>query len=179
MSYKVRKAPLAENSIIKNALKEIHYEDSYEVLFQSKNQINVEDVYIAFFNSAPKWLEQLMRLRNKLVSAFGLKAPDPDQEELKQFKVEVGNGLGLFKIIDKTDKEILVGEDDKHLNFRVSFLLKQNQLLPVYSYSFLFSSTVFFNNWSGRVYFFFVKPFHKMIVPVMAKSIVKNVVKAR
>jgi hypothetical protein len=177
MAYKVKKAFLPENSIIRNALQEIHYKDCFEIAFKSKNRITVDDIFIAFFQSAPKWLEKLMAFRNRLVGLFGLKAPAPDKKELENFKVEVGNGIGLFKIIDKSDKEILVGEDDKHLNFRVSFFLEQDNLSSNYSYSFIFSTTVFFSHWSGKVYFFFVKPFHRIIVPVMAKSIVRNVVK--
>jgi hypothetical protein len=39
------------------------------------------------------------------------------------FQCEVGERAGLFKVFDKTSNEIVLGENDKHLSFRVSFLI--------------------------------------------------------
>ncbi|HYF03821.1 MAG TPA: DUF2867 domain-containing protein, partial [Patescibacteria group bacterium] len=63
-----------------------------------------------------------------------------------------------------------LGEDDKHLNFRISFLLKENQAKH---YQFILSTVVVINNFTGTVYFLPVKPFHSLIVPDMMRSIVK------
>ena len=67
-----------------------------------------------------------------------------------------------------------MGENDKHLNFKVSILLEK---LEANNKSITISTIVVFNNWFGKLYFFPVKPFHKLIVPIMLKSILKDLEK--
>ncbi|MDD2793674.1 MAG: DUF2867 domain-containing protein [Sediminibacterium sp.] len=108
---------------------------------------------------------------------FGLKTSGKitdRQKMLDNFKCEKGEQLGLFKIFDKTADEIILGEDDKHLNFRVSlFIDKQAEKRT--DINLIISTTVKFNNWFGRIYFLPVRPFHKLIVPTMLKGIIKNI----
>ena len=93
---------------------------------------------------------------------------------LDNFKCEKCEQLGLFKVFDKTDDEIVLGEDDKHLNFRVSlFIDKQSENKT--DKNLIISTTVKFNNWFGRLYFLPVRLFHKLIVPTMLKGIIKNI----
>ena len=76
----------------------------------------------------------------------------------------------------KTENEVILGEDDKHLNFRVSLILNpkgkktENKALIV-------STTVEFNNWFGRLYFLPVRPFHKLIVPTILKGMIRDLEK--
>lgn len=104
---------------------------------------------------------------------LGLKTagePSGRDKELEAFKCEPGEQIGLFKVFDKTDTEVVLGEDDKHLDFRVSLFLEQQD--PNFPGKHLtISTTVRFNNWFGKVYFIPVRPFHKLIVPVMLKGI--------
>ena len=76
-------------------------------------------------------------------------------------------------MFSKTENEVVLGEDDKHLNFRVSLFLKQQTQEPSKK-DLTVSTTVHYNNWFGRLYFLPVRPFHKLIVPVMLKSIMKE-----
>ncbi|HEY9262890.1 DUF2867 domain-containing protein [Chitinophaga sp.] len=65
-----------------------------------------------------------------------------------------------------TEKELILGENDKHLDFRVSLYLQQQPAAQ----QLLCTTTVHYNNRWGKRYFFFVKPFHRLIVPVNIKS---------
>ncbi len=76
----------------------------------------------------------------------------------------------------RTENEVILGEDDKHLNFRVSLFLEQQQNNPQKK-DLTISTTVEFNNWFGRLYFIPVRPFHKLIVPTMLKGIIKELEK--
>ncbi len=72
-----------------------------------------------------EWTAVLFYLSNKLVSIFGLKVPDKKsnrQESFNNFKSEPSERLGLFRVYDKTQDEVILGEDDQHLNFRISLL---------------------------------------------------------
>ncbi len=79
-------------------------------------------------------------------------------------------------MFNRTDKEVILGEDDKHLNFRVSLFL-DHQINDPNKKHLTVSTTVEFNNWFGRIYFLPVRPFHKLIVPTMLKGIIKHLEK--
>lgn len=154
--------------------------DSFEgTLNDVGNKITSVDIGKAFFSSGPEWVGKLFNLRNKIVSVLGLKTSGnvvDRQQQLDNFKCEPGEQLGLFKVFNKTDNEVIIGEDDKHLDFRVSLFLgnaeKGNSKKHI-----IISTTVEFNNWFGRLYFLPVRPFHKFIVPAMLKGIIKELEK--
>ena len=154
--------------------------DSFEgVLTDENNTISSQKVGRAFFTSSPKLVDKLFVLRNKIVSVFGLKTSGDitdRQKQLDNFKCETGEQLGLFKVFSRTDNEVVIGEDDKHLNFRVSLFL-ENHKTELNKKVLTISTTAEFNNWFGRLYFLPVKPFHKLIVPTMLKGIIKELEK--
>lgn len=171
---KVEKVELPHNSLLANT--NFDYADSYKSqnLADAENKIDLSAVGKAFFSSSPSWIDNLFALRNKLVSFIGLKTGEKvenKEEILKNFKGEIGEKVGLFQVFDKTENEIILGEDDKHLNFRVSLLIDTvNQTKKIIT----ISTTVNFNNSFGKLYFLPVKPFHQIIVPTMLKATVKN-----
>ncbi|MFZ1704492.1 MAG: DUF2867 domain-containing protein [Saprospiraceae bacterium] len=158
-----------------------HYMDSYTATFEDKNDtITLEVVGKSFFKSGPSWIGRLFALRNKIVSLFGLKIPETSQDHQKQldnFRLEPGNRLGLFNVFYVSEKEVVLGEDDKHLNFRVSLILNNHQS-KAHSKTLTISTTVFYNNFLGRLYFIPVRPFHKLIVSTMMRSTIKNLEQA-
>ncbi len=170
---KITKTTLPKNSILNS--KKYHYVDSFHgVLNDPQNIITSTMVGKAFFTSSPKWVGKLFSFRNKLVSVFGLKTSGKFQdrkEQLANFKCELGEQLGLFKVFNKTENEVVLGEDDKHLNFRISLHLSPNSN-DENKKNLTITTTVVFNNWFGRLYFLLVRPFHKLIVPTMLRSIV-------
>jgi hypothetical protein len=80
----------------------------------------------------------------------------------------------LFKVLEKTDREAVVGEDDKHLDFRVSVHLDPLPGSAPYAYALTLSTIVLFHNRIGKLYFAVVKPFHQLIVPAMLRGIAKR-----
>ena len=174
----ITKSEIPKNSLLKTNDMSYDYIDSFQGKFIDKFQnIGTTEIGKSFFSSGPKWIDKLFALRNKLVKVFGLKTSGQTtdrQKMLENFKCEKGEQIGLFKVFDKTTDEIILGEDDKHLNFRVSlFIDKQN--VDKTDKKLIVSTTVKFNNWFGRLYFLPVRPFHKLIVPKILKGIIKNI----
>lgn len=175
---KISKSILPQKSILQSEKNGFDYVDSFKGTFIDKNDnITSTEIGKAFFSSGPKWVRKLFNLRNKIVSVFGLKTSGnvvDRQQQLDNFKCEPGEQLGLFKVFNKTDNEVIIGEDDKHLNFRVSLFLDKSKT-DITKKDLTISTTVEFNNWFGRLYFLPVRPFHKLIVPSMLKEIIKNI----
>ena len=173
---KIIMTTLPSKSTLNNQQK-YDYVDSFETeISDPNNKITSSDVGKAFFSSAPKWVENLMNLRNKIAIIFGLKT-DPKagnkKQQLDNFKCEKGEQLGLFKVLDKTETEVILGENDKHLDFRVSLFLENASVNPQ-NKKIIISTAVVFNNWFGELYFLPVRPFHRLIVPKMLKGIIKE-----
>ncbi|OYX28202.1 MAG: hypothetical protein B7Z06_02255 [Flavobacteriales bacterium 32-35-8] len=175
---KISKSTLPNHSILKPDEKTYDYVDSFESVFIDRNStITSTTIGKSFFMSGPKWVDTLFAFRNKLVGFFGLKTSGiiaDRQKMLDSFKGEKGEQMGLFKVLDKTPDEMILGEDDKHLNFRVSLFIDRQSSDPT-TKKLIISTTVKFNNWFGRLYFLPVRPFHKLIVPTMLKGIIKHI----
>lgn len=172
------KSTLPDQSRLKPAEQAYHYIDSFEGAFADRKiEVSSTDVGRAFFMSAPKWINSLFAWRNNIAKLFRLKTPGNSgdrQQQLDNFSCEPGERLGLFKVFYKTNNEVVLGEDDRHLDFRVSLYLdqpmddKEQKKLTI-------STTVTFNHWFGRLYFLPVRPFHRLIVPTMLKGIIKHI----
>ncbi len=160
--YKVYKTDIPKNSSYLSYISDVDYSDAYKVRLK-KLDLSIEEIYINVFLNVPNWIMQLMKIRNIIVSLFGLKT---DTTLNKKKVLKVGEKFGIFKIYSIQKDEIIVGEDDRHLNFRVS-ILKQDEELII-------STFVHYNNLFGKVYMTLITPFHKLIVKAMMKSAIKK-----
>ncbi|WP_138429985.1 DUF2867 domain-containing protein [Fodinibius saliphilus] len=176
----ITKTTPPDSSVLRATENNYHYVDSFQGTLKAKHHDTTpKEIAKAFFSSEPKWITNLFSLRNTIVSVFGLKTPvkvNNRERILNNFTCDPGEQIGLFKVINKTDSEIILGEDDKHLNFRVSMLIepykKKSQKRKL-----IITTTVSFHNWLGRIYFLPVKPFHRLIVPTMLQSTIQNLAK--
>ena len=120
---------LPEDSIIlENLNKEIHYSDSYRVEIEKYDDCSVDYLTALMFSAdPPKWLKILTQLRDSIVGLFGLKtglshiAKKPN----KSTRYNAGDKIGFFSIIVRNESEIVMGENAKHLYFRVSLFVKK------------------------------------------------------
>lgn len=150
-------------SIILTDFGKIDYSDTYSVRI-APNDYSIDKITTDIFQS-PKWVDGLMKLRDSLVKAFGLKTGKKDYPNAHNY-YPVGNKLGYFTVSDRNDNEIVMAENDKHLNFRTSVMVERNSA----DASVYLSTIVQFNNMFGRLYFLPVQPFHRIII----KSILKK-----
>lgn len=140
------------------------YADAYRVLLDPERFPDVDSVARAFVETSPGWIAALMRLRDSIVSVFGLKrGVDTPPSVAPGKRIEPGDFVGFFRVLERNDHEILAGEDDRHLDFRVSFLCEAGSLVV--------TTVVKFHNAFGRAYFVPVGPFHRLIVPAMLRTV--------
>jgi hypothetical protein len=106
----------------------------------------------------PGWVNHLMRLRNLAVSPFGLKTgPQAAAREA------IGSVI-RFPIIEKSPTAVIVGLNDKHLDFRIVI---ETHSADGQTTSVRLTSLVAPHNVLGRAYLAIVLPFHRRIVPAM------------
>ena len=177
---KIEKTNIPENSILKTE-NNFNFIDGYKGNFIDRNnKFEIQEIGKLFFYTGPKWIDKLFIFRNKVVKLFGLKTANnisKRQQQLENFTGQPGEQVGLFKVFHKTDNEIILGENDKHLDFRVSLFLESNNV-ETNQKELTISTIVKFNNQFGKIYFLPVRPFHKQIVPTMLKGIIKEINKS-
>ena len=93
----------------------------------------------------PAWVGFLMALRNLMMKPFGLRTSAPK-----------GDRIGYFPVVRRGADEILLGFNDRHLDFRIAFLRRDKLAY--------FATWVRPHNLLGRAYLWMVLPFHRVIV---------------
>lgn len=168
--YRVNKhSSIPADGLIGNAFGKIDYFDAYSIPVKNAKGYTIDQVFSRFAGYTPAWVKILFNIRNSIVRIFGLKTGDPDAIKTEQ-EFKAGSEFSVFQICSRNKQEIVFGGDDKHLNFQSSLLLKQSgegeQIVSV--------TIVKFHNFTGRAYFFFVKPFHKLIVRGSLKHLART-----
>ena len=160
--------PFPVSSMLYPDLYRYKYADSFVVALQ-RNDVEPRELIAAFFESTPRWFSLLFQLRNRIVAVFGLKTAASGRSESAP-ACQVGQTIGLFRIFAMTDTEVVLGQDDSHLDFRTSLLLHRHE-----AGADLFVSTlVHTRNRLGVLYFTVVKPFHCFAVPILARAMAKR-----
>ena len=144
--YKVTECP--KESLILKDIGAVDYCDSYMV--KSLTTDSIDEIKNKIF-TLPNWIDMLLEFRHSFIAKpFGLKTGDAAVPE-----------------IDRNENEIVLGDDDKHLYFRLSVMKKNTgQEIEVY-----LTTVVKFHNIWGRLYFLPVKPFHKQVVKALLKKV--------
>lgn len=161
MKVKSEKTPITEG--IKYALPKIDFTDTIST---TNHQDDLYCISNLIFGTMPKWVEILMKIRNTTVKIFGLKTEIPEDFNTT-FKI--GGYVGFFQIFNIQQNEIILGADDKHLNFRVSIYNSDEK-----EFNIKVTTLVHYNNRFGKIYLAIVKPFHLPVIKSMIKQAHKS-----
>jgi hypothetical protein len=163
----VQKVDLPARTLAALAFPQIDYADAYCMRLLDRAPNDIDAIARAGLGTAPRWITQLMRLRDWIVGSIGLKtASRLAMHDLGDDSLQTGDRLGIFRVFERRADELLLGEDDRHLDdFRLSILVHNDG-----SANWVIIATVVrFNSWLGRAYFLPVRPFHQLIVPAMMR----------
>jgi len=113
----------------------------------------------------PSWVSSLMALRDLIVTPLGLRTRfDPALTQTVR--------VGAFPVLSKSPERVVLGFDDKHLDFRVAIDVaavdEQRRRATV-------TTLVRTHNWLGRTYLTLIMPFHQRVVPDMMMQIERKV----
>ncbi|GFZ50297.1 hypothetical protein JCM24511_08053 [Saitozyma sp. JCM 24511] len=143
------------NTLLRPRMSSATFVDSYVVRLSHAHGISTRRLTELALTPAPAWLNFLLQLRDTLVSPFGVKTTAAIRDTASSER-----RIDYFPITDETADEVVVGEDDRHLNFRASFLRSEAQgHVDMYA-----TTVVHCNNLFGRVYLLAITPFHNLVV---------------
>jgi hypothetical protein len=113
----------------------------------------------AVFGNPPPAVTALLRLRNTLVAPFGIDRGD----------------RSAFDTIARTDREVLLGTDAGHLDFRASILVEPDDD----GVTVTLSTHAAAHNRTGRLYLTLVRLFHPPVVRAMLRRAAAETVRPR
>ena len=125
----------------------------------SRGETGIVDVFFAIFAHHPMWMKRLLIVRNRLASWAGLDAPAASEilhVEIRERYV-VGDKIGVWPIFSLGPDEVVAGRNNRHLDFRLSVM----KVPCSGGTSVVVSTLCTVHNLPGKVYLFFVAPFHR------------------
>ena len=135
-----------------------YFRDSYRMPLR-RRELGIIDIFFAIFAHHPRWMKLLLIARNKVASLAGLDAPTASEilhAEIKDRYV-VGEKIGVWQIFWLSENEIVAGRNNKHMDFRLSVLKVPDGDRT----SVVVSTICSVHNLSGKLYLFFIIPFHR------------------
>ncbi len=168
---KVRKGLIPKGSLVEGYLP-ADYSDVFECTVLNGKPFTPDDLQVNFWTVQPKWLEILFKIRNILVKPFGLSDGKGNNEEFENC-IRSGGKLGMVTVPPKTPEETILELRDKHLDAILSVYIKEASNGTDVTRTVITSTLVHFHNKLGVTYFFFIRPFHKIIVKSMVGTCVK------
>jgi hypothetical protein len=134
--------------------------DCFEIEIPGRRLTAVEAARLSVGNM-PGWVRRLTALRNFFGVLVGLKTGMEPSSSPRE------DAVGIFPVVSRSDREVVLGLDDWHLDFRlvidVADFGERGTLLRA-------TTLVQRKNLFGCVYIGLVTPFHKMIVPVALRG---------
>lgn len=154
-------APVS-SALLARQLPHPHFADAYAVVLPPGAPTPAAALAYALLGQGPAWLRQLMRLRDALVRPLGLRT-FPPRPAAPALPLVPGAQFGPFRVLCVTPAEVVLGQDDRHLDFRVSVRLEPGAARAVVT------TTVRCHNTLGRLYFALIRPFHRRVVPALLR----------
>ena len=138
---KVVETELPKNSLLTDRINKSDFIDCYSVQSNLSTRQAAEII-----TNFPGWASFLVKIRNAVVSKFGLLSDGP----------EASDKVGFFPVDSENDHELIAGFNDKHLDFRISVMSKDGRVF--------LSTWVHPHNIGGKIYLKTILPFHVLIV---------------
>ena len=131
------------------------FTDSYEVALPPASTVDMRVIAQSVFGKPTLWFRALLFIRDMVMARFNVKT----SSDLRQSGNE--DKINFFSVLASHPDEIVLGANDRHLDFRLSLLVQRAVNGP----SRLSATTVVHcHNRLGRIYITVIAPFHRMVV---------------
>jgi hypothetical protein len=128
--------------------------DAYEVDLMH-GFANANEAGQAMIECLPAWMNPMLKLRDGLTSVVGLKGTQEIGQAARQ---EGGNAMSFFPVISETQDRLVLGTDDKHLDFRLVLDLTNK---ASGTQTVRMTTILKRHNLLGRTYLKTIMPFHR------------------
>ncbi len=133
-------------------------------------ETTLREFIAGMFNYYPRWMKGLYRIRWGFVRLLGMKQEGIPQQ-IRMHPEDVPMGIGeqasFFKVACATEEQYWVaGTAEAHLSAYLGVVVESG----VSTNRFHLLTIVHYHNWTGRIYFNVIRPFHHLVVRKMAQA---------
>ena len=160
------------SALSQDLIRSAYFHDSYRVPLLRPG-LSIVDIFFALFGHTPRWMKAMLITRNAVAKWCGLEAPTVGEilKSAIRENYSVGDKIGPWPIFFIGDDEIVAGRNNKHLDFRLSVLrVREGDAESV-----VVSTICSVHNLAGKIYLFFIVPFHRTGI----RSLLSNAVAAK
>ncbi len=155
-AHKAQAIPVPSDSILAPFYRNANLLDAYAIPLPEEASDDIEVLARAGFERQAWWIRALTRVRDIVMATVGVKS----SSAVGLTAAMQGPVIGFFPLLLKNAEELVMGADDKHLDFRLAIQLRTGtaggrELVMV--------SVVHCHNWLGRTYLAVITPFHRVI----------------
>ncbi|WP_211462752.1 DUF2867 domain-containing protein [Collimonas silvisoli] len=148
--------PVAPSISCRSLLPGHDFVDAYQVQTAIPG-LDARQATDAIIRNPSGWIKQLNATRNRLVRLFQLKTVEMGVDDPNASQHTVGG----FPIVSQSRQEVVLGFNDKHLDFRISVTVAPDGITGT---QVTLTTVVKTNNLLGRTYLATIMPFHRIIV---------------
>ena len=130
--------------------------DAYAAGLPADATSDIERLTRFMLADPPLWLRMLLGVRDAAVAGFGLKT---SRRLRREAGTEGAVRIDFFRLYEIAGDEAILGEDDRHLDFRVSVQRRSGDIVV--------TTVVRCHNRLGRLYLALITPFHRIVVRSM------------
>ncbi|MGU3467286.1 DUF2867 domain-containing protein [Methylobacterium sp. C33D] len=132
--------------------------DAFAVTLPGPGPHDLSRLAQAALSDPPPWVTAAMALRDAAVRLFGVQTSGEIRARLK---ADSRDRVDFFPVRSRSEREIVLGEDDRHLDFRLSLLLSRR---PDGQEELVATTVVRCRNQLGRAYLALIRPGHALVV---------------
>ncbi|MBY0318463.1 MAG: DUF2867 domain-containing protein [Reyranella sp.] len=154
--FKAHAVPVPSDSVLAPRYVGANLLDAFAIRLPPGANDDLEGLARAGLERQAWWIRALTRMRDAIMAPVGVKS----SRAVGAAAAARGPVIGFFPLLSQSAGELVLGEDDRHLDFRVALLLRAGatdgrELVVV--------TVVHCHNWLGRTYLAVIAPFHRVI----------------
>ncbi|MGO7587885.1 DUF2867 domain-containing protein [Rhizobium leguminosarum] len=153
---KARAVPMPGNSVLAPLYAGADLLDAFAIRLPAGASDDLEVLARAGFERPAGWVRALTRIRDVVMATVGVKS----SRAIGLAAAGRGPVIGYFPLLSKSATELVVGEDDSHLDFRVTIQLRTD---AANGRELVVGTVVHCHNRLGRIYLRMIAPFHRAI----------------
>jgi len=155
-AYRAHAIPVPSDCALAPLYRNADLLDAYAVQLPAEASDDLEALARAGFERQAWWIRALTRVRDTMMATVGVKS----SRAVGIAAAARGAVIGFFPLLSKTAGELVMGEDDRHLDFRLAIQLRAG---AAGSRELVVVTVVHCHNLLGRAYLAAITPFHRVI----------------